>query len=155
MSWLACLAPYHIHVTSLSTEVINLDWVGDFHIWGPGIRPNPSESDSLSIPSESGTHIFRVILLIQNVRYRKKTSPAGLLRIRPNLPESDPPPNPSESRTAIPVPRRRRCGSSTAPGCLESAGRACRQGLTLVHSSPQPQPFSAFSSYSTPNCMSV
>ena len=42
------------------------------------------------------------------------TSPAGLLGIRPNPSESDPPPNPSESRTAIPT--------STRPHDLLSAG---------------------------------
>jgi hypothetical protein len=32
-------------------------WVGDLHIWGPGIRPNPPESDPLPNPSESRTAI--------------------------------------------------------------------------------------------------
>ena len=65
-------------------------WVGDFHIWGPGIRPNPSESDSLPNPSESGTHFCRDEMPIQTVQYRKKypcgaaRNPPESVRIRPS-----------------------------------------------------------------------
>ena len=61
-----------------------MTWVGDFHIWGPGIRPNPSESDTLPNPSESGIHFCRVKMPIQTVEYRKKI-PCGAAR---NPPES-------------------------------------------------------------------
>ena len=43
-------------------------WVGDLHILCPGIHPNPSESDPLSNPSESGIHICRAKMPIQTVK---------------------------------------------------------------------------------------
>jgi len=45
-------------------------WVADFHIWGPGIRPNPSESNCLPKPnpSESGTHFCRVEMRTVRIR---------------------------------------------------------------------------------------
>jgi hypothetical protein len=75
--------------------------VGDFHILGPGIRPNPSESDPRPNPSESGIQFCRVEMPIQTVKFRKRIPP-GLLGIRPNSPESDPLLTPSESGCAIP-----------------------------------------------------
>ena len=35
-------------------------WWGPLLGWGPGIRPNPSESDPLPNPSESGIYFCRV-----------------------------------------------------------------------------------------------
>jgi len=65
-------------------------WVADFHIWGLGIRPNSSESDSLPNPSESGTHFGRDEMPIQTVQYRKKIpcgaagNPPKFARVRPS-----------------------------------------------------------------------
>ena len=44
-------------------------WVGDFHVWGLGIRPNPSKSDPRPNPSESGIHFCRAEMPIQTVKY--------------------------------------------------------------------------------------
>ena len=65
-------------------------WVGDFHIWGPGIRPNPSESDSLPNPSESGTHFCRVKMPTQTANTAKQITcgaarnPPESIRMRPS-----------------------------------------------------------------------
>ena len=65
-------------------------WDGDFDIWAPGIRPNPSESDSLPDASESGTHFCWVETPIPTVRCRKKIpcgtsrNPPESVRIRPS-----------------------------------------------------------------------
>jgi len=79
------------------------DLVGDPHIWGPGIRPDPSESDPVPNPSESESISIgsKRPPRLQNSAIK---SPAGLLGIGPNPPASDPPPNPSESGDAIPAP---------------------------------------------------
>jgi len=63
---------------------------------------NPSESEPLPNPSESGIHFCRVKMPIQIVQYAKE-SPEGLLRIHSNPPESDPLPNASESGNALPA----------------------------------------------------
>jgi len=53
------------------------------------IRPNP---EPISVGSKCPYRLY----------HTAEKSPAGLLGIRPNPSESDPPPNPSESGTAIP-----------------------------------------------------
>ena len=56
------------------------------------IRPNP---EPISVGSKCPCRLYNTA----------KDIPAGLLGIRPHPSESDPPPNPSESRTAIPAER--------------------------------------------------
>jgi hypothetical protein len=56
----------------------------DFHIWGPGIRPNPSESDSLPNPSESGTRLGDNF----NSEYRIAQNRSKSSQIDPNRPTS-------------------------------------------------------------------
>jgi len=53
------------------------------------IRPNP---EPIPVGSKCPYRLYNTA----------EKSPAGQLGIRPNPSESDPPPNPSESRTAIP-----------------------------------------------------
>jgi len=67
------------------------------------IRPNP---EPISVGSKRPYRLYNTA----------KKCPAGLLGIRPNPSESDPPPNPSESRTAIPA-WRANSGSTPANAC--------------------------------------
>jgi hypothetical protein len=67
------LAPVGYQVTA---------WVGGIHIWGPGIRPNPSEFDPLPNPSETGIHLDRVEMPIQTATYAIP-HPCGATRIPP------------------------------------------------------------------------
>ena len=71
-------------------------WVGDFHIWGPGIRPNPSESDSLPNPSESGTHFSRVKCpyRLHNKNALRGCSESARIRPNPTLHRIRPNPEP-------------------------------------------------------------
>ena len=116
-----------VHCYSMS-EQSGESWVADFHIWGPGIRPNPSESDSLPNASESENHFSRVKMPIQTVNYRQKfpcgaaRNPLESVRIRPNptlyriCPNPEPPSQGERERVAQPCrgPRPEARGSRHA-----------------------------------------
>ena len=79
---LSYTAFYDVAIHPMTWRALSISCVGEFHIWGPQIRPNPSESDSLPNPSESGTRFCRVKMPIQNVKYYK-ISPCGAARDPP------------------------------------------------------------------------